>query len=198
MAVSLPADIVMDVARAADPARFRVAVNKLDSGSDYAAVANDVALAFAAPDVEGKTIGSQLPFDVERARLRLAGRDGFSPLESREIGTTGGLMNANRLRDGTPYQQFEALTLQKFVEAMLPKESSSWYGDGFAGDTWKSMLAQQVAAELARGGGIGIARMLEHAHPAKEGANNTHAEVRRALNESKDIQDKVTASDIMA
>ncbi|MBB3808003.1 rod-binding protein [Pseudochelatococcus contaminans] len=150
MAVALPADIVMDVARAADPARFKVAVNRLESGGDYAAVARDVALAFAADDTAGFFEGAghvRQPFDAGQAVLRLGDRSG-----------AGGVK-------GSPYEQFEALTLQKFVEAMLPKESTAVFGKGFAGETWKSFLAEQMAAELARSGGIGIARMIEQAHP---------------------------------
>ncbi|MFD2248845.1 hypothetical protein FHS82_000953 [Pseudochelatococcus lubricantis] len=153
MAVSIPADIVMDVARAADPARFRVAVDKL-GGADYAQVAGEVALAFSAGEEESAVTtarrdGFGLPLDVERARL--GGRDG--------------LPGVNRLRAGDIYQQFEAVTLQTFVEALLPRESTAWFGKGFAGDMWKSLLARQMAEELARSGGIGIARAVRRAHP---------------------------------
>ncbi|MCL4766652.1 MAG: rod-binding protein [Hyphomicrobiaceae bacterium] len=43
---------------------------------------------------------------------------------------------------------------------MLPRGSGSVFGEGTAGMLWKSMLAEQIAMELARGGGIGIARMI--------------------------------------
>lgn len=61
----------------------------------------------------------------------------------------------------TAAQDFEAFVLQSFVEAMLPRESDSVFGEGTSGALWKSMLAEQVARELARSGGIGIARMIE-------------------------------------
>ncbi|MGV6872322.1 rod-binding protein [Pseudochelatococcus sp. B33] len=182
MAVSLPADIVMDVARAADPARFQAAVGRLESGVDYAAVARDVALAFAsdglgAADGTERPRGVHLPLDAERARLRLDGRDGFSG--ATDVRLADGLLNADRLREGSAYEQFEALTLQKFVEAILPKQGEAWFGRGFAGDTWKSFLAQQVAAELARAGGIGIARMVERVHPG-DGQARTAADALRS------------------
>lgn len=186
MAVSLPADIVMDVARAADPARFRAAVNKLESGGDYAAVARDVALAFTSADAAGlemmdgetRPSGAQLPFDVERARLRLGGRDGSSGPPALPL--ADGLLNTARLREGSPYEQFEALTLQKFLEAMLPQESESWFGEGFAGDTWKSFLAQYMAAELARSGGVGLATMVESAQAREEQARQAVDALRSA------------------
>lgn len=204
MAVSLSADIVMDVARAADPAGFRAAVNKLESGGDYAAVARDVALAFASADFTagegGRTGRAQLPFDADRARLQLGNRlgnrsgghlgdhNGLSGAAG--VGLAGGLLNADRLREGSAYEQFEAMTLQKFVEAILPARSEAWFGKGFAGDTWKSFLAQQVAAELARAGGIGIARMIERAHPGEGGARGATA----ALLSVDGARDRVAAS----
>jgi len=57
-------------------------------------------------------------------------------------------------------QDFEAFVLQSFVEAMLPRDAERVFGGGTAGDIWKSMLAEQVAKELARSGGIGIAGMI--------------------------------------
>lgn len=58
-------------------------------------------------------------------------------------------------------REFEAFVLQSFIEAMLPEKADSVLGTGTAGAFWKSMLAEQVAGELARAGGIGIARMIE-------------------------------------
>lgn len=63
-------------------------------------------------------------------------------------------------------QEFEAFVLQSFVEAMLPKEAASAFGGGTAGAFWRSLLAEHVARELARAGGVGIARLV-----APEGAN---------------------------
>jgi len=57
-------------------------------------------------------------------------------------------------------EELEAFVLQHFVEAMLPREAESVYGRGTAGAFWKSMLAEHVARELARSGGVGIARVV--------------------------------------
>ena len=43
---------------------------------------------------------------------------------------------------------------------MLPKESEEVFGKGTAGGVWKSMLAEQLGAQLAKGKGIGIAKQL--------------------------------------
>lgn len=58
-------------------------------------------------------------------------------------------------------QQFESFVLQSFIEPMLPKEDSSFFGEGTAGSIWKSMLAERIGAEMAASGGIGIAAMVE-------------------------------------
>ncbi len=64
-------------------------------------------------------------------------------------------------------RQFEAFVLQSFVDAMLPRESGA-FGRGIAGYIWKSMLAEQIATELARSGGVGIARLITPAIRAGE------------------------------
>jgi flagellar protein FlgJ len=55
------------------------------------------------------------------------------------------------------FRKFEGMVLQTFVQSMLPEESESVYGQGLAGDMWKSFLAKEIADQMARSGGIGIA-----------------------------------------
>ena len=55
------------------------------------------------------------------------------------------------------YRNFEAMVLQNFVQSMMPKDAEEVYGEGTTGDYWKSMMAEQIAKEIAAGGGIGIA-----------------------------------------
>lgn len=57
-------------------------------------------------------------------------------------------------------REFESFVLQSFIEAMLPANADSMLGTGGADAFWRSMLAEQVARELARAGGIGVARMI--------------------------------------
>ena len=72
----------------------------------------------------------------------------------------------------------------------MPKQSSALFGTGTAGDVWKSMLAEQIAAEMARAGGIGIAEHLKAAHPAdkpdkaKDGITQVGDAADKALAES--------------
>lgn len=58
------------------------------------------------------------------------------------------------------YRKFEAMVLQSFIEAMLPKNSEDVYGKGTSGEIWKSMMARQIADVISERGGIGIADHL--------------------------------------
>jgi Rod binding domain-containing protein len=57
-------------------------------------------------------------------------------------------------------EKFEAVMLRNMAEDMLPKDSSALYGEGTAGNIWRSLEADLMSQEMAKGGGIGIARML--------------------------------------
>lgn len=60
-------------------------------------------------------------------------------------------------REVPPLEQFEGFVLRSFVESMLPSGDSEFFGKGTAGDVWRSMLAEHIGNEIAKGGGIGIA-----------------------------------------
>ena len=139
MSVQPPSDIVLDVARAADPGRYQAAVTKLTQASPGT---------FAdALGAAGIPAAAQSSPDTVLTRFR-----------------TAATLPAPRAK-GTPAQQFEAFVLQTFVESMLPQGASAVFGKGNAGSIWKSMLAEQLGAQLAKVGGIGIARMIDSAHP---------------------------------
>jgi peptidoglycan hydrolase FlgJ len=58
------------------------------------------------------------------------------------------------------FQKFEAMVLGTFFQSMLPSDSSAVYGEGLAGDMWKSILAQHLGEAVSERGGIGIANRL--------------------------------------
>lgn len=60
----------------------------------------------------------------------------------------------------SPAEKFEALVLHQFVETMLPDDAGDVFGKGATGEIWKSMLAEQVANQMAASGGIGIADLM--------------------------------------
>jgi len=57
------------------------------------------------------------------------------------------------------YREFEGMVLATFVESAFP-ESATAFGAGTAGSVWRSMFAQEIGAEMAGSGGIGIADSL--------------------------------------
>ena len=57
-------------------------------------------------------------------------------------------------------QKFESVVLSTFVQAMMPKDASSVYGDGLSGDMWKAQMAEKLGEQLAKNGALGIADRL--------------------------------------
>src|SRR5690606_38967376 len=56
------------------------------------------------------------------------------------------------------------MVLQTFIQNMLPKDAEGVYGKGFAGDMWKTQMAERLADTVADRSGIGIAKALASAH----------------------------------
>ncbi|KYK49815.1 rod-binding protein [Bradyrhizobium liaoningense] len=146
MIVTATPDLVLDVLEAADPVTQRAATAKLDTlksaDADFAATM-DAEIGKAAADQSAKVSESQ-PGAVNGPPVQVIKAPG----------------------SGDVYRKFEAFILQTFVETMLPKESEEVFGKGTAGGVWKSMLAEQLGNQLAKGKGIGIARQLAAGHPA--------------------------------
>lgn len=128
MAISPPSDIVLDVARAVEPADIdaaRTALIKRTSGVMTANASGTFSL-------------------IEAGKVDARALEGTASAKSPES-----------------YKKFEAMVLQTFIQNMLPKDGSSVYGKGVAGDMWKSLMAEKIADVMADRGGIGIAdRMM--------------------------------------
>jgi peptidoglycan hydrolase FlgJ len=164
MSISPPSDIILDVARAADPGKMLAATERLvqlagDRGPDSSAFASLV-------DGMRKGRGPDRPFDPATAMVNLQNRQALA--------NGGGLRST--LSPMTPHQQFEAFVLRSFVETMLPKDAEAVFGSGTAGDVWKGMLAEKIGDELARSGGIGIAEQLARVHPSSAPAATASAQ----------------------
>lgn len=143
MAISPPSDLVLDVAMAADPETMRASVEKL------------------------RTMVS----DRVAAQVQLS-RDNFASLQQSSIAADGSTPKAPNASNPA-YKKFEAFMLQSFVESMFTSDNQAVFGQGIAGDYWKSMMAEAVANKMTDAGGIGIARMLEQQSAKK--ANNAAA-----------------------
>lgn len=147
-------DIVLGVTRAADAAKHRTAVSRLEKLSGQASGAVDAAAKPADPTPAWTA-------EVRHAAANTARPATFvSP-----AGATDGSSNKN-----SAYVQFEALLLQNMIEAMMPEDSEAVFGSGTAGKVWKSMLAEKVAAEIARTGSLGIAKQIAAGRAAIEAA----------------------------
>ena len=150
MIVTATPDVVLDVLEAADPAAQRAATAKLDalkpSDADFAAT---------------------MEAEVGKAKASTADQSATKVSDAQSGAVNGAPVQVIKApASGEVYRKFEAFILQTFVETMLPKESEEVFGKGTAGGVWKSMLAEQLGSQLAKGKGIGIARQLAAAQPA--------------------------------
>ena len=140
MSISPPGDIVLDVLRASDPARQQAATRKLNRVAEpiirpTAAAPNRASFATKISAMQGGY----------RANLAGAGRPAPNSVA------------------GSAHRQFETLVLKDFVQRMLPAKAEATFGEGTAGSIWKSWMADAVATEVAKSGGVGISDMLEPA-----------------------------------
>jgi hypothetical protein len=131
MSISPPTDIVLDVARAADPERFKVAAARLAKLAETNAPAFDDALAEAAGDTKPAASAAST-FDAPVA--------------------TTPVIRKPPAGAGDAYRGFEAMALTTFIQSAMPDDAGSYFGSGTAGSVWKSMLAQQIAEQMAKRG----------------------------------------------
>jgi hypothetical protein len=152
MAISPPSDILLDVASAADPVRLRAATARL-------------AKLAAEPTASNEGFGKALAAasgDLQDSSSTKADRTSAS---ASAVPSTGGpTLTRQPSHSKDVYQKFEAVLLQNFVESMLPKDDDT-FGDKNTAGAYRSMMAEQLAGQLAKAGGIGIAKAVEKAHP---------------------------------
>lgn len=96
-------------------------------------------------------------------------RTGASTAAAASKLTTQSRPSAQIEKKPSPFVQFEAFVLQNFVQSIMPSEASEFFGEGTAGEVWKSMLAEKIAMQVAQAGGVGIAKMIA----PKDGATAT-------------------------
>ncbi|MCK1388052.1 rod-binding protein [Bradyrhizobium sp. 21] len=149
MIVTATPDLVLDVLDAADPVAQRAAAAKLDA-------------------LKSSNVDFAATMDAEVGKAAAAADQSAAKAAEAQSGAVNGppVQVIKAPASGEVYRKFEAFILQTFVETMLPKESEEVFGKGTAGGIWKSMLAEQLGAQLAKGKGIGIAKQLAAAHPA--------------------------------
>ena len=181
MAISIVSDLVLDVVKAANPERARIAQAGLQRGPAAASSAREFADAentvkrtsgigrFLATDIVGDVVNAADPAKLQTSIAKLNGTTSLGQMDM-----AGLVLNANdsgAAKAANPkakaYEQFEASILRNFVEGMLPKSAESVYGEGTAGNVWRSMQADFMSQELAKSGGIGIAATLARLDEAR-------------------------------
>jgi peptidoglycan hydrolase FlgJ len=133
LSIQTATDIILDVVRAADPAVAHRAEAMLEAAS-----ARKSEQAAGTPAFQHQLLASADPSSL-------------SVTDSKDVAPD---------KSAQTYQRFEAMILQSFIGSMLPQDSEQLYGKGTAGDIWKGMMAEQLGAALAKGGGIGIAARM--------------------------------------
>ena len=167
MSIQTATDIILDVVKAADPAVAQRAEAMLEAAS-----ARKSERAAATPAFEHQLLASSDQSSISVSTPK------------RNVAVPDKMMET--------YQRFEAMILQSFIGDMLPKDSEQLYGKGTAGEIWKGMMAEQLGAALAAGGGIGIAARMAGegiivAPPADDNLSN------RAASMTNEIQTRILA-----
>jgi flagellar protein FlgJ len=146
VAINPPSDILSDVAAAAHPAKLREATRRLETAGAEAAAAAGFASALstagAGKAAEAAAAAASLPSGTTKPVAAPLPK----PTEQEAL------------------KKFEAFFLQTFVDSVLPKGSEAVFGAGTAGEVWRSMLAEQIAAEIAKGSSFGIAERIAGSH----------------------------------
>jgi peptidoglycan hydrolase FlgJ len=143
MSIFPATDLVTEVAKAADPTRRDAAVARLSEISK--ATPNSID-GFATLMTDNHTAPpSPKPFVA-------------SPIATIGSGPTG----LSSIRPGEATQKFEAFIIQSSLETILPKSEGGFFGRGTAGDVWRSMIAEQIGDQIAKAGGLGLRKLLDH------------------------------------
>ncbi len=149
-----PSDILLDVAKAADPASSAAATERLakiagDSGKSDPAFGDVMSEVETAPPVAMEAYaGAPIPVHATSAPLLRQPQLSSAPVDA----------------DTKAYQGFQAVLLQNVLSMMLP-ESSDFFGEGSAGEIWRSMLAEELGNALSKKMDLGI--MPRYLHNAQ-------------------------------
>ena len=145
MAFNPRTDVVLEVLSAADPARASLAAQRLN--------------ALAGPNAPTADFAADLDRAGDTAAATAPPLAGTADARSRLAEAPGG---PDKL--GKAKTQFGAMMLNSFVGELLPKDTGEVFGQGMAGDMWRSMLAEQVSMQIAKSGKLGLARRLFASH----------------------------------
>jgi peptidoglycan hydrolase FlgJ len=174
MAFNPRTDVIMEVLNAADPSRASLAAQRLSA----LAASNPTGADFSADLERAASPAAPTPLaNAADARARLAEMPG----------------GPDKL--GEAKTQFEAMMLNSFVGELLPKDASNVFGQGTAGDMWRSMLAEQVSLQIAKSGKLGLARRLFATHEiALRGRSTQPGEAAKAASDAAQMSANILSA----
>ncbi|EYS91030.1 hypothetical protein X471_01165 [Bartonella bacilliformis str. Heidi Mejia] len=180
MAIQPPSDIVLDVARAADPLEYRASIEKLRIAQN----------AVRTPDSASVSVNEKADFS------NLVRSDLVPPKEVvHQVHIKSRAIND---KNSEVFKDFEAFMLQALIENMFTTDLPSVFGKGQAGKIWKFMMVEQLAKEFAMSGGIGIAQMLASEQEKKtEGLLKENLSHEKELKQTLVVQDYRTIADVI-
>ena len=131
MSIFPATDLVMDVARAADPRKRDAAVRRLNEMSGASAAPAEFSrLVEAAPLAHEPSLASP--------------PSPFARVEPKRPPAVEAAL------------KFESFVMQSWLEILLPKEESGAFGSSAGAGVWRSMMAEQLGAQLARANALGL------------------------------------------
>ena len=164
-------DVVLGVIEAADPTRAQAAAERLQ------ALGAGTAPGTFAADLDRAASVSAPPAGLADARSAVAA----PPPDA-----------ASRAK-----VEFEAMLINSFVGEMLPKDADAVFGQGTAGDIWRSMLSEQISRQIARSGALGLSRRLFATHDITRSASSQSArDAARAAETSANVLSASSAAEI--
>jgi hypothetical protein len=153
VAIRPPSDLVLDVAAAAHPARLKEAQARLEK-----------VRADAPQEKPGKEFEPRKTFEPEK-EFNAALQAASAISAPRAVSPPPATFTEGKPQDkAKAMEKLEAFFLRTVVDEIMPKDAESVFGSGTAGSVWKSMLAEQVANELAKSARFGIAERLAGNH----------------------------------
>jgi hypothetical protein len=175
MAISPVSDLILDVARAADPQKAGAATRVLSDG----AAPGGAAPSGAATSAEFSSTLSQSasPADIGRYAYNNPGAT-----------LTPAMTPARKAAVG-----LESMLLKSMIDEMLPKDAPDVYGSGVAGDVWRSMMSERIADQVAKSGALGLADRLFATHQDLL-TTSTANKIRPALPPLVDTRPKISGT----
>jgi flagellar protein FlgJ len=182
VSISPSSDILLGVAKAADPQKYRAAVEKLARASGTTPAEAESAMTAAIASAAAQpTAGGAGP--------RVQGASGVMGETFRSAFPQDAAGKAKKSAE----KEFEAFFLQTVVDSMLPKDAKALFGSGPAGNIWKSMLAEQLANELAKSTSFGIAEQIAESR-AMKGKDKDKSKAAPALSPSESAAKSVSGA----